>query len=240
MDKKLIVGILIGAMIGGAFGGFIYKSRANFDADLVAYNNLAPMPTLEPTATSTPVPNCLTPAPTPTAKFIAALAAWDALEKSEMALHANDFIPMPNPKTYYQGIPVEFIDDFGPSKWEKIDLSDDDHSPGRPGSKYEKSLYEKFYNISEEKDLDKTIINGYQRRQVFGRLNNDAEFNELHKPFYGIKVIYFSFGDGCCIEDVRPSPSWIYIVWSVKHKAPIPFPYASMAVALVKRQTIKK
>jgi len=239
-----MIGLFIGIMIGGAIGGFIYKSRANFDADLVAYQNLAPVAAIEPTATSTPiklVPNCLTPSPTETpetAKHLASRKAWNALEKSEMALHGNDFIPMPVPKTNYQGVPVEFIDDFGPKKWERIDLSGNDYRPD-DHKKYEKSLYEKFYGVSEEHSRDKTIINGYQRRQVFGLLNSDDEFNELHKPFYGIKVIYFPCGDGCC-EDTPPSPLWIYIVWSVKHKAPIPFPYPAQAVALVKRQTIKK
>lgn len=244
MNKDFLIGTLIGGMIGSAVGGWIHKSKAEYDADLVAYQNMAPTVVVEPTAsfTLTPVPvavhNCLTPDPTETpepASVINARKEWKALQKSEMKEHATDFIPMPYPKSTYQGVPVEFITD-GPYKWE----NHDEVGSGPPdNSKREKSLYEKFYSVQDdEKVEDKTTINGFVRRSLFIFLDDD-QFKSLHKPFYGIKVIYFPYGDGIIAEN-RPSPRWIYIVWSVKHKAPIPFPYPSQAIKLIKRQQERK
>lgn len=241
--NQLVKGLIIGSLIGGAVGSWMRDSKneikKEFDADLVVYQNLAPTVVVEPTSTLTPAPlvhNCLTPEPTSTpesAKAIAAYQEWVVFEKKEAKEHANDFIPMPNPKSTYQGVSVEFFPS-GPSKWVIRDYGKD-YEP----SDKEKSPYEKFYGVeNNEKILDKTIINGFYRRDVFDSFGESEEFKSLHKPFFGIKAIQYLYGD---LPDAgRPAPRWIYIVWSVSHKAPIPFPYPSQAVELVKRQQVKK
>ena len=240
MSRDLLIGALIGGMVGSAIGGWIHKSKAEYDADLVAYQNLAPTAVVEPTATVVPAHNCLTPDPTSTpepAKDIAARKEWHALEKSEMKLHADDFISMPNPKSTYEGVPVEFFA-MGPSRWQRMD-GGDGLEPDDPIRKT-KTPYEKFYGVSDNwdsKDRDETIINGFKRRTVFDWIE-DEQFASLHKPFYGIKVIYYTYGDIPSFG--RPAPRWIYIVWSAKRKAPIPFAYPSEAIKLVKRQMEKK
>ncbi len=245
MSKDLWIGALIGGMVGSAMGGWMHKSKSDFDADLVTYQNMAPTPA-PTTPLPTPTPKmpegwCLCPTPTQTpvpatAKEIAERKAWYEIETQEIKAHANDFVPMPNPKATYQGVTVEFFEQ-GPSTWVSDRIDQKEPPENGKNDKIEETRYHKFYGIEDDKD--KTMINGFKRGAIFGWWLNDGEFDSLHKPFYGMKAFY----KFCAAPDCgsRPSPRWVYCVWSVRYKAPIPFAYPSEAIHLVKRQQeIKK
>ena len=253
----------IGAFFGVAFGGFIHKSKATYDADLVAYQNLAPTveptpvptddpekPTAEPTSTH----NCLTPEPTETPEPKAVIAAREAADErrrradeAARALlikeHGDDFIPMPMVITKFQGYPVEFrLNPIPEVISDTLAESDNDME----------NRYAAYYHIRDSDhsrifepmfSRDATIINGFARVSVFSQLSKD-DFESLHKPFYGIKVIQNAGGRDGSSMDVPPpkqgNNKWVYCVWSLTRKAPIPFAFPSQAIRFIKRQTGKQ
>lgn len=243
MNRDLLIGAFIGGIIGSAIGGWIHKSKSIYDADLVAYQNMAPTPEpTSPTATATtgiPSGYCICPTPTKTSvplteKEIAANKDWYKLEAAEINSHAKDFVTMPHPQAMYHGVPVEFFTS-GPREWVS-DMPSQDGEDHDSNDKPQKSEYEKFYGIDEDKD--QTMVNGFKRGKIFDSWLEDGEFASLHKPFYGMKSFYkYCNSPGC---GSRPSPRWIYCVWSVKYKSPIPFAYPSEAIKLVERQGKKK
>ena len=138
-----------------------------------------------------------------------------AAKQMDLAVHDKDFIPMPPITTTYENYPVEF------------DLPTPTHIT-KPHQNCIQAYYKFYHMIYMQNSLpwkdDFTIINGFHRASTFGVMPLDI-FEKMHKPFFGIQVYYDA-----------PYETWIYCVWSMKRKAPIPFAYPSKAVAFMKRQ----
>ncbi len=265
MKRDIWIGLFIGAMVGIAIGGFTYRVKSRYDGDLVKYVVPTEVPTktpkVEPSPTTTtwilaepPEGWCICPTPQPTltdaekkarqeedAEADAQREANRKRQEKIYALHGNDFVPFPQVKTTYEGYPVEFLmDDITGPLTDTLEQSEHDKTVMFYDyydlmKRYESKTKENTgYGYVEAFDVDKTMINGYSRADAFAHLSK-KNFEALHKPFYGIKVIE-RIGSSGYEYHSENSNRWIYCVWSIKRNAPIPFQFPSQAIKLIKRQ----